>query len=206
MRRVLTFLTAIALLLVSLGVGVFTADLPFWRRALQLPLPTDGAYLPVVSIGTPEPPPPNPPHEEGASAPVPPIDALVVEEAANRAGNAGSRALLVLYRGTLVVERYFLTDDAHTLLPAALVARPIAAMAIGIALAEGKIGSLDDPVARYLPEWDDEPRGRITLRQLLEETSGLRPAAIHGACCIARRGANRHRCRSSPPRAACACC
>ena len=71
------------------------------------------------------------------------------------------------------MERYFLTDDAHTLLPAALVARPLAAMAIGIALADGKIASLDDPVARYLPEWDDEARGRITLRQLLEETSGL---------------------------------
>ena len=38
MRRVLTFLTAAVLLLVSLGVGLFTADLPFWRRALQLPL------------------------------------------------------------------------------------------------------------------------------------------------------------------------
>ena len=35
MRRVLTFLTAAVLLLVSLGIGVFTADLPFWRRALQ---------------------------------------------------------------------------------------------------------------------------------------------------------------------------
>ena len=173
MRRVLTFLTAIVLLLVSLGVGVFTADLPFWRRALQLPLSADGAYLPVAIIGVPEPAPPNPALKEPANPAVPPIDALVVEEAANRAGNAGSRALLVQYRGTLVVERYFLTDDAHTLLPAALVARPIAAMAIGIARADGKIASLDDPVARYLPEWDDEARGRITLRQLLEETSGL---------------------------------
>ena len=57
MRRILTFLTAIVLLLVSLGVGVFTADLPFWRRAFQLPLPADGAYLPVAVIGTPAPPP-----------------------------------------------------------------------------------------------------------------------------------------------------
>jgi CubicO group peptidase (beta-lactamase class C family) len=168
MRRVLTFLTAIALLLVSLGVGVFTADLPFWRRALQLPLPADGAYLPVVTIGMPDPSP-----LEHANAAQPRIDALVVEEAGNRAANAGSRALLVLYRGSLEVERYFLTDDARTLLPAAVVARPLAAMAIGIALAEGKIASLDVPVARYLPEWDDEARGRITLRQLLEETSGL---------------------------------
>ena len=168
MRRVFTFLTAIVLLLVSLGVGVFTADLPFWRRALQLPLPAGGAYLPVVTIGIPESPAMEP------AAPVSSaIDALVVEEAANRAGAAGSRALLVLYRGTLAVERYFLTDDAGTLLPASLVARPLAAMAIGIALADGRIASLDAPVALYLPEWDGEARGQITLRQLLEETSGL---------------------------------
>jgi CubicO group peptidase (beta-lactamase class C family) len=46
-------------------------------------------------------------------------------------------------------------------------------MASGIALADKHIESLDAPVSKLLPEWDDEPRGRITLRQLLEETSGL---------------------------------
>jgi CubicO group peptidase (beta-lactamase class C family) len=168
MRRVLTFLTAAVLLLVSLGIGVFTADLPFWRRALQLPLPADGAYLPVVVIGAPGTTRP------GESAPAnDAFDTLVVEESVNRARGAGSRALLVMYRGRLTIERYFVTDDATSLLPAALVARPLAAMAVGLALADGRIASLDSPVARYLPEWDDEARGRITIRQLLEETSGL---------------------------------
>jgi CubicO group peptidase (beta-lactamase class C family) len=168
MRRVLTFLTAIVLSLVSLGVGVFTADLPFWRRALQLPLPADGAYLPVATIGLDSAPAP-----AMRKAAEPAIDALVIEEAVNRARAAGSRALLVMHRGELSIERYFQADDADTLLPAALVARPLTAMAAGFAISEGRIVSLDTPVARYLPEWDDEPRGRITVRQLLEETSGL---------------------------------
>ena len=99
MRRVLTFLTAAVLLLVSLGIGVFTADLPFWRRALQLPLPADGVYLPVAIIGAP-----------GAARPTEaPVsdgfDDLVVEESVNRARGAGSRALLVMYRGRLAIER-----------------------------------------------------------------------------------------------------
>ena len=166
MRRVLTFLTAAALLLVSLGIGVFTADLPFWQRALQLPLSADGAYLPVASIGAPV----TRPARDAAPAT---IDALVLEESVNRARVAGSRALLVMHRGVLSVERYFLADDADTLLPAALVAKPLAAMAVGIALDEGHIASLNTPVAKYLPEWDDEARGQITIRQLLEETSGL---------------------------------
>ena len=42
MRRVFTILTAFALLLVSLAVGVFTADLPFWLRAMRLPLAATG--------------------------------------------------------------------------------------------------------------------------------------------------------------------
>jgi CubicO group peptidase (beta-lactamase class C family) len=46
-------------------------------------------------------------------------------------------------------------------------------MAMGLAIGDGQLGPLDSPVARYLPEWAEEPRGRITLRQLLEETSGL---------------------------------
>ena len=168
MRRVLTFLTAVVLLVVSLGIGVFTADLPFWRRALQLPLAADGVYLPVVVIGEPAVAPGT---ERPAAASA--LDALVVEESVNRARATGSRALLVTYQGQLVIERYFLTDDASTLLPAALVAKPLAAMAVGLALADGHIASLDTAVSRYLPEWEDEARGKVTIRQLLEETSGL---------------------------------
>ena len=47
------------------------------------------------------------------------------------------------------------------------------AMATGLAIAEGRGVTLDAPVSTWLAEWLDEPRGRITLRQLLEETSGL---------------------------------
>ena len=93
-------------------------------------------------------------------------------------------------------------------MPAGLIARPMAAMAVGLALAEGRIDSLDTPVSRAsCTEWEDEPRGRITLRQLLEETSGLeaggdvaRPAAPFAMGRPARAAA------SSPPPGACECC
>lgn len=167
MRRVLTILTAIVLLLVSLGIGAFTADLPFWRRALQLPLPAGEVYLPTAVIGSADAAPLLPSPEALAA-----FDPLVIDEAASRARAAGSRALLVMYQGHLAVERYFAADDATSLLPAALIARPVVAMAAGIA-ADGRGNWLDQPVSAVLREWDDEPRGRITLRQLLEETSGL---------------------------------
>src|SRR5690349_16234343 len=164
MRRVLTILAAVALSVASLAVGLFTADLPFWQRALQLPLEQDDIYLPVAVIGT------------GNSAPAvlaadaPASEAL--EFAARRARDAGSRVLLVQRGDQLLLSRYFGVDDEHTLLPAGLIARPVAAMAVGLALREGKV-ALDVPVAQYLGEWEGEPRGHITLRQLLEDTSGL---------------------------------
>jgi CubicO group peptidase (beta-lactamase class C family) len=152
----------------SLAIGVFTADLPFWQRAFQLPLPPDAGYLPIVAIG---------PAEPGLSGPATPdassFDAAAVESVASRARNAGSRALLVMHRGRLEIERYFAADDARTLMPAGLIAKPMAAMAVGQAIADGRIRSADAPVAEYLNEWDDEPRGKITVRQLLDETSGL---------------------------------
>jgi len=78
-----------------------------------------------------------------------------------------------MYRGQLQIERYFLADDPASLLPATLVARPAVAMAVGIALADHRILSIDTPVSHYLHEWEDDARGHITARQLLEETSGL---------------------------------
>jgi CubicO group peptidase (beta-lactamase class C family) len=167
MRRLLTILTAAGLLVVSLAVGVIAADLPFWRRAASLPLGPDATYLPVAHIGAAG---PGPLEVDAGPADV---DTLAVEAAAASAREAGVRALLVMRDGALVLERYFGADDSASLLPASLVARPVAAMAVGLALADGSIAGLDVPVSRYLPEWEGEARGRITPRQLLEETSGL---------------------------------
>ena len=167
MRRLFTILAAIALPLTSLAIGLLAADLPFWRRALQLPLTADAFYLPVTVIGGSEPPRP----ESVVAATDLDHDAL--EAAVVRARVSGVRALLAARGGKLVMARYFGADDGQTLLPAGLIARPMVAMAVGLALADGKIDSLDGAVARYLPEWDEEPRGKITLRQLLEDTSGL---------------------------------
>jgi CubicO group peptidase (beta-lactamase class C family) len=101
------------------------------------------------------------------------LDAAAVEAAAMHARAAGSRALLVMRRGRLEVERYFGADDARSLMPAGMIARPVAAMAVGRALADGRLRSLDDAVGPILREWDGDPRGTIKLGQLLDETSGL---------------------------------
>src|SRR5688572_30091394 len=137
MRRLFTYLAALGLVLASLTIGVFTADLPFWQRALQLPLTADALYLPVAEIG-------------GEAAPLPvavsarlPADLAALEAVVTRAQMEGSRALLVMRDGELVLARYFGADDDHTLMPAGVIARPVAAMVTGIAQAEQRFASLD---------------------------------------------------------------
>jgi CubicO group peptidase (beta-lactamase class C family) len=50
--------------------------------------------------------------------------------------------------------------------------KPITGMAVQMLVEEGKI-RLEDPVARYLPAFDNPKSGPITIRQLLEHRSGL---------------------------------
>jgi hypothetical protein len=53
------------------------------------------------------------------------------------------------------------------------MARTLNALAVGLAIADGRIGSVDDLVSKYLPEWADAARAAITIRQLLTMSSGF---------------------------------
>lgn len=53
------------------------------------------------------------------------------------------------------------------------MAKSFTALLIGCALKDGYIHSLDDETALYIPELRNDPRGKITIRQLLTMSSGL---------------------------------
>lgn len=91
-----------------------------------------------------------------------------------------SYSLLVWQGGRLRVERYMNGGTRDTRSESASMHKSVMAMVVGQALAEGHLGSLDDPVGRYLVEWEDDDRGRITLRQLLQMSSGLSNASADG--------------------------
>ncbi len=169
MRRLLTFSATAALLLMSMGIGLFTADLPFWRRAIDLPLAASESYVPTARIETLG--------ESKIEASKPrqtTLDVAALESATDRARQAGAEALLVMHHGSLQLARVFAGDPrVRSSLPADFLARPLVALAVGVAQADGHIASIDTPVSKWLTEWEGEPRGAITLRQLLNETSGL---------------------------------
>jgi CubicO group peptidase (beta-lactamase class C family) len=83
---------------------------------------------------------------------------------------------VVVHEDQLAYERYFGGSDRHTLQTSFSVAKSILSTAIGLAVDEGLIRSIEDPVTRYVPELLERDRRfeRITLHHLLTMSSGLR--------------------------------
>jgi CubicO group peptidase (beta-lactamase class C family) len=88
----------------------------------------------------------------------------------------GTLGFVVLDDDQLVYERYFGGADRQTRQTSFSVAKSFVSALIGIAIDEGLIGSVTDPVTEYLPELSErDPRfERITLRDLLTMSSGIR--------------------------------
>jgi CubicO group peptidase (beta-lactamase class C family) len=82
--------------------------------------------------------------------------------------------LLIARGDTILVERYqYARSDRHRFTSFSM-AKTITAMLIGVALAEGRIRSVDDPAAAYVPGLADIEYGRTSLRHLLQMSSGVR--------------------------------
>jgi CubicO group peptidase (beta-lactamase class C family) len=101
-------------------------------------------------------------------------DALA--RAAEYAERKNSSALLVVHHGELVAEHYWRGQTPDSLTNSMSMAKTVVALLVGVALAEGKIESVDEPAAKYLTEWSGDGRRRITIRHLLEMASGLADA------------------------------
>jgi CubicO group peptidase (beta-lactamase class C family) len=82
--------------------------------------------------------------------------------------------LLVVRHDKIVYEWYAPGHDAERPQGTASLAKAlVGGLSLAVALTDGKL-SLDDPAARFIPQWNDDPkRARITLRHLGSHTSGL---------------------------------
>jgi CubicO group peptidase (beta-lactamase class C family) len=96
-----------------------------------------------------------------------------IDEVFNTPDSGETRALLVMHGGVIAAERYAPGYDAKTKFISWSMAKTITAVMIGMLVADGRL-RLDDapPVERWQQPGD--PRGEITLRQLLQMRSGLR--------------------------------
>lgn len=103
------------------------------------------------------------------------ISMQAIEAARDYAGTMGSSALMIWHRGAVVEESYFGDVRRDTPIVSRSLAKPITAVAIGRAIAEGHIESLDQPVAEFVTEWKGDDKAKIRVRHLLDMRSGLLP-------------------------------
>lgn len=140
------------------------------------------AMLPALMLAAcgdagPPPPPPLPPGaleavSEDPGAPrerlARAVDALFTAE-----GIVETRAVLVLHKGEIAAERYADGYGEQTPFIGWSMSKTVTALLIGALVAEGRLHLDRSPP---IPAWQrsGDPRGEITLRQLLQMRSGLR--------------------------------
>lgn len=88
----------------------------------------------------------------------------------------GTQAFLVIQNDAVIYERYFLDHQRDSVVTSFSIAKSFDSALIGIAIQEGYIKSVEDPITDYLPELANrDPRFKeIQIRHLLMMASGLR--------------------------------
>lgn len=101
------------------------------------------------------------------------IDPRGLALAESYADKMDSVALLVFHRGALRYERYWKRFDASTRTNPNSMHKGVLALVVGAAIADGHIASVDAAASRWITEWRADARRDITVRELLQMTSGL---------------------------------
>ncbi len=109
------------------------------------------------------------------------MDVAALESAADYAAAHDSLSLIVMRHEYIVFERFWHGSSFDTVVDSRELARVLTALATGVAISQRKIAWPDEPIGYLVPELRTTPRGEITVRQLLQLSSGLGdPAAAPG--------------------------
>ena len=153
---------------------------PMPRRALPSQL---ALLLPALLLagcgGEPAAPPAQPltPAALAAVAEEPGVEraklARAVDELFSREGIGETRAVVVMHAGEIAAERYGAGYGPETRFIGWSMSKTVTGVLIGMMVADGRLRLDDSPP---IPNWQraGDPRGEITLRQLLQMRSGLR--------------------------------
>ena len=155
-------------------------DFDFWRRFANPPPPGFRQslewYSPMalVSGGLH----PFLPVADAQDAPT--IDPQAISTASDYAFERETQAFYVYHQGKVRYSRFMKGFHGTSAISSHSWVKTLHGILVGFALADGQINSLDDPVERYIDEWRGDARGRITLRQVLENATGLEVPDFRG--------------------------
>lgn len=170
-KRIFQFI-GVAVLAGAVWLGVdYIRDPPFWQRWYDTFTHLESDYLnlkPVESIESDSPFVP-----QYAAVGKLSVEPSALRAAQEYAADFDSFALIVLHNDIVQMEWYADGWSRDRLTQSQSMMKTIAALMVGIALADGHIGSVDEPIGNYITERRDDPRGQISIKNLLRMSSGL---------------------------------
>jgi CubicO group peptidase (beta-lactamase class C family) len=199
LRRLAVVLSLIAILLLGIMAAAATADrfyvsrIVAWRNAdfrdfERFPSRPVPAGAETFSF---EPAPKNPPkylttviYHRDAPEPTSPRESMataldstggteVTKPLETFLEDTGTTAFLVTRDDALLYEGYFNGYDRTSTQTSFSTAKSFVSALVGVAIEEGHIGSVDDPITEYIPELEGQGMDEITIRHLLTMSSGL---------------------------------
>ncbi len=81
--------------------------------------------------------------------------------------------MLIIRNGEILFEKYLMGNDEDTRWMSMSVVKSMTATLIGAAIQDGYIKSIDDPIVNYLPRFTGSAYDGVTVRNLLQMTSGV---------------------------------
>lgn len=101
------------------------------------------------------------------------IDEAKLQVLLKKAEKTHSEAVIIYQNNQLVAEKYFGIGKPDTKIEAMSCTKSVVGMAIACLLTDGLIKNLDTPVADFYPEWKQGEKKLITIRHLVNMTSGM---------------------------------
>lgn len=167
------------LLVLALGIGAFVATTWPWPMLAFQAMTTTPTWDPDVSATRPA--------LEKVSGDYRPLPRAAADqpgpdwstaEAINQKYDGFS--LMIWHKGAVVFEKYYAGGTADSRPEPASMHKSVMATLMGVAIADGAVGSLEDPIGKYITEWKDDPRGKITIHNVLNMATGLEPLSTEG--------------------------
>ena len=82
--------------------------------------------------------------------------------------------ILVVKNDAIVYEQYFRGNSASARNTSWSIAKSFISALVGIAIAEGKINSVNDPITKYVPELINSGYNNVPIKHILQMSSGVR--------------------------------
>lgn len=168
--------TIVIILIISVGVIVFTDN--YYGRLVRWNIPDvyDYEKFPYVDIGKSDNPLliPKKTNENLLSKLKFQRNGETITDFNNLLEITRTNAFVIIKNDTVIFEEYLNNRSRESLCKAFSASKSILSLLIGIAVHEGKIENINDPLNKYIKDFKNVELGNITIKQCLNQTTGIR--------------------------------